>query len=119
VSALLRTARQVALASAATVVGVTVLAPVLVLVVAPPLLASLALFAVLLPRLVARQRAVVLADEDVAREAVGALHGLRDVLACQATRRAAATVERAVDRQAQASNALARTSSLRILVVAV
>lgn len=119
VSALLRTARQVALATAATVVGITVLSPALALVVAPPLLVSLALFAVLLPRLVKRQRDVVLADEDVAREATGALHGLRDVLACQGTRRAASTVERAIDHQANASNALARTSSLRILVVAV
>lgn len=118
VSALLRTARQVALATAATIVGVTVLSPALLLVVAPPIVVSLGLFAVLLPRLVARQRDVVLADEDVAREATGALHGLRDVLACQGTRRAAATVERAIDRQARASNALARTSSLRIVVVA-
>ncbi|MQA05877.1 MAG: ATP-binding cassette domain-containing protein [Streptosporangiales bacterium] len=118
VSALLRTARQVTLAIVATVVGTTVLAPALTLVVAPPLVLALTLFGLLLPRLVDRQRAVVLADEAVAREATGVLHGLRDVLACQAKRRATRTVETAINQQAAAGKALARVSSLRILVVA-
>lgn len=118
VSALLRTARQVGLATVATLVGITVLAPALTVVVAPPLVLALVAFVLLLPRLVDRQRAVVLADEAVAREATSVLHGLRDVLACQARRRATREVEQAINRQAAAGKALARVSSLRILVIA-
>lgn len=119
VSALLRTARQFGLALVATIVGVTVLAPALLLVVAPPLVVSLTLFALMLPRLVDRHRDVVLADEAVARDATNVLSGLRDVLACQASRRARTDVGAAIERQASASRALARTSSMRIIVVAV
>lgn len=119
VSALLRTARQFGLALVATIVGVTVLAPALLLVVAPPLVVALAIFVVMLPRLVDRHRDVVLADETVARDATNVLSGLRDVLACQASRRARTDVGAAIERQASASRALARTSSMRIIVVAV
>lgn len=119
VSGLLRTARQFGISIIATIAGVAVLAPVLTLVVVPPLVVSLLLFAVLLPRLAGRERAVVLAGEEVARSSTGLLHGMRDVRACQATGRAAREVGTVIDRQARASRELARVSSLRVLLVSV
>src|SRR5882757_1989453 len=117
-SALIRSARQFGLAIVATVIGVTVIAPVLVVLVAPPLVLSLGVFALLLPRLAGRQRAVLLADEVVSRDATNMLHGLRDVLACQAADRAGAELGAVVEAQATASRELARVSALRVLIVA-
>ncbi len=118
VSALLRTFRQFGMAVVGTIIGVTVLSPILAVFVAPAVGVSLVVFGFLLPRLAGRQRTVVLADEAVARDATGLLHGLRDVLACQATDRATADMAAVIDRQARAAKKLARVSSLRVLIVA-
>lgn len=118
VSALLRTFRQFGMAVIGTIIGVTVLSPILAVFVAPPVCIALVVFGLLLPRLAGRQRAVVLADEAVARDATGLLHGLRDVLACHAADRAAADMAAVIDQQARAARELARVSSVRVLIVA-
>jgi ATP-binding cassette subfamily C protein len=119
ISALLRAFRRSAMAILATIAGAIVLAPVLALFVMPPVLVALAVFGFLLPRLVVRQCALVLADEAVARDTTDLSHGLRDVLACQAADRAAADMAVVIDRPASAARDLARISALRVLIVAV
>lgn len=116
--ALLRTLRQLAVAVVASVVGVTSLAPVLGLVVAPPLVLALGLFWWLLRRLRTRQRDLVLAGEVVAARTGTVLAGLRDVVACRAGQRARAEVGAVVDGQARAARALAHATVYRSLVVA-
>lgn len=117
-AALLRTARQVAVALVAGVAGLALLSPVLLALVLPPLVAALVLFGRLLRPLARRQRRTVLAEEAIATEAAGVLFGLRDVLACQAGDRAAAVLHGRIDEQVAATRAVGRASVLRILVVA-
>ncbi len=118
-SALLRTLRQVVLTLLASLVGMAALAPAAGLLVEPPLALALALYAVSLRRLGARQRDLVLAGEQVPRIAAEIFGGLRDVLACGAGDHALATTGAAVERQARAARALARAGAIRVLVVAV
>jgi ABC-type multidrug transport system fused ATPase/permease subunit len=118
VSALLWTLRQSGIAIIATIAGICLLSPILVLFVVPPVLIAVVVFWLLLPRLIDRRRAVALADEAVARDSAGLLHGLRDVIACQAADRAAADMAVVIDRRASAARDLARLSALRALIVA-
>lgn len=118
VAAMLRTARQFGVGIMATVLGVTVLAPILALLVAPPLVISVGLFIFLLPRLARRQRAVIIAAEQTSQRTTDMLAGLRDVLACQAADRAATDVGAAINHHVTASRRLARTQAVRLLVVA-
>lgn len=119
IAALLRTVRRAAIAIVATVVGVIVLAPILAVFVVPALFVALVGFGFLLPALIERERAVVAADDALTRDVTGLVHGLRDVVACQATDRAAADTAAVVDRQAAASRSAARISALRVAIVAV
>jgi len=118
-SALLRTLRQVALTVVASLAGIATLAPVAGLLVAPPLLLALGLYAGSLRRLGNRQRELVLAGEAVPRTAAEILGGLRDVLACGAGDHALAVAGATVDRQARAARALAFAGAVRVLVVAI
>jgi ABC-type multidrug transport system fused ATPase/permease subunit len=117
VAALLRTARQVALGLVASVVGVTLLAAGLVPLVAVPLVAALAVYVLSLRRLARLQRTVVLAGEQVSRQAGPVLHGVRDIVACGAEERAAAVVHRAVDAQHDGTVAASRAGLVRGFVV--
>ncbi len=119
VSSLLRSMRQVGFAIIASLVGLTALAPVVALLVAPPLFLALALYAASLRSLAVRQRAVVLAGEAVPQAAGVVLAGLRDVVACGAERRAATMAGDPIDRQAEAERALARAGAVRTLVVVI
>lgn len=62
---LLRSARQISVSLVAGLAGLALLAPVLLVVMLPPLLVMSALFAALLPALFRRSRAVMLAGEAV------------------------------------------------------
>ncbi|WP_380284899.1 ATP-binding cassette domain-containing protein [Kitasatospora purpeofusca] len=115
---LLRTLRGVGVTLVAALVGLAVLAPVALPLVLLPLLAAGALFARLLRPLVARRRAVVLAEERLAAEAGRTLGGLRDVQATGAQRRTADALAAAAEASAAASRALGRAAALRSLVVA-
>ncbi|MFC3762375.1 ATP-binding cassette domain-containing protein [Tenggerimyces flavus] len=117
-SGLLRTARQFAFSVLAALGGVAVLDPMLLVVVLPPVVLSLVLFGLLLPRLAGRQRAVVVAEEGVAGHVTRLLHGVRDVRACQAVDRAVAEAGDVIDTQLTASRRLASMSSNRIVLIA-
>ncbi|GAA1969664.1 ABC transporter ATP-binding protein [Kitasatospora viridis] len=115
---LLRTLRGIGVSLVGAVLGLALLAPaVLPLVLAPLALAAL-LFARLLRPVLARWQAVVLADERVAADAGSALAGLRDVAAAGSQRRVAVWVGEAFGAQLTATRALARTTALRSLTIA-
>ncbi|GAA2144852.1 ABC transporter ATP-binding protein [Kitasatospora kazusensis] len=115
---LLRTLRGVGVTLLAALLGLALLAPVALLLVLPPLLVGGHLFVRLLGPLVARQRAVVLADEQVAAQTGRAFAGLRDITACGAQQRVGDAVEAAVRAQGTAVRALGRAAALRSLSVA-
>lgn len=99
--------------------GLSTLIPEALILVLPPLIVALLLFAGALAGMAARQRASIMADERIA-ESVGALsRGLRDVTACGAEARAAAVVGEHIDAQAIATRELARFTAVRTLAVAV
>ncbi|MEV7010261.1 ABC transporter ATP-binding protein [Streptosporangium sp. NPDC051022] len=118
VSALLRSTRALGVSLVAALGGLLLLSPPLAAVVAVPVAVALAVFARLLRVLVARQRALILADEELTGQATPILAGLRDVAACGARRQAHATVRAAVDAQVTATHALAWAGLSRRLVIA-
>ncbi len=103
----------------AALVGTASLAGSLLLLVAPPLLASLVLFAVALRLGVRWQRDQLSAGEQLADRVAAAAGAARDVAACRAGDRAAAFVDESVAAQARAERALARLSAARSLTVVV
>ncbi|MDQ3150314.1 MAG: ABC transporter ATP-binding protein/permease [Actinomycetota bacterium] len=117
-SDLLRNAQQLLTAGVA-IAGLAVLSPVLALLVAPMLLLALAGFAWFLRVLIVRQRAVILAGEQVTRTATPVVSGARDVVACAAEERATTGVGMAVHAHAEAVRAFARARLTRVLVLAV
>lgn len=106
-------------ASAAALIGLLSLAPVVAALVAAPLVVGLALFVALLPAMIARQRDYVYADERLGEHSGAAFSGHRDVVACGAQDTVAARVGRYVDDQATAERALARMAALRSLSLAI
>ncbi|WP_214409106.1 ATP-binding cassette domain-containing protein [Sphaerisporangium fuscum] len=119
VSGLLRGTRALGISLVAALAGVLALSPPVAAVVAVPVAVALVMFARLMRVLMDRQRALILADETLTAAATPILAGLRDVKACGAEEQAYATVRAAVDRQAAATRALARTGLWRRLCVAV
>jgi ATP-binding cassette subfamily C protein len=117
VSALLRTSRQLVVSLIVTVVGLAALAPRALVLVLPPLAAALALFRRQLRTLATRQRAVVRADEALARGTAEVFGGIRDVVACGAERTVAADLTHVAEEHGRASRALAVAGGIRILVV--
>jgi len=99
--------------------GMMTLAPAVVPLVLPPVLLGLVLFLVSLPALARRQRDFILADERTASAVAVMAGGLRDVAACGAEVRVAATVGREIGDQARAARALARVTATRTLSLAV
>jgi ATP-binding cassette subfamily C protein len=87
------------------------------LLVVPPLVLGLALFALALPGMATRQRTSILADEDIAASAGGAAAAMRDVAACGAEEQVGATVGAHIDAQAGATRELARYTALRTVAV--
>lgn len=94
-------------------VGLVSLAPVIALLVTPPLLAGLALFGAGLPALARRHRALVVADEHVAAATAELAEGLRDVVACGAEWSVQDRVGQRVTDQATATRRLAYSTALR------
>lgn len=114
---LLRTVRQVAFTFIAALIGLGVLAPAAALVSGLLVTLALTLFALLLPGLAVRHRAVLLAEEEVARRAGAAFGGIRDAIACAGEDRAVEHVGRAVDDEVALDRALARATAPRSLIV--
>ncbi|MEU8350215.1 ABC transporter ATP-binding protein, partial [Streptomyces sp. NPDC048845] len=112
-------ARSFLFTSAGALAGLAALAPLLLVVVLPPLLLGLALFLATLLPMAARQQDYLRADEDLA-EAYGAVAtGLRDVVACGAEDRAEDRTGRLADAEVRAARSLARWAAARTLSLGV
>ncbi|WP_052411275.1 ABC transporter ATP-binding protein [Streptomyces sp. NRRL S-118] len=114
---LVLTARSFVFTALGALLGMASLAPVLLLVVVPPLVLGLALFVATLAPMAAAQRAFLDADEDLSARvgAIGA--GLRDVAACGGERWIAEDVGRVVDTAERLSRRLARWAGIRTLAL--
>ncbi len=111
--------RSFAFTVVSVVLGLTALIPQVLVLVLPPFVAGLGLFLLSLPALARRQRDFIVADERTAESLAAMAGGLRDITACRAGERVAATVGRQVTRQAEAGHSLARVTALRTASLAV
>jgi len=109
--------RSFVVVTLAAIAGLGTLSGQLALLVAGPVLVTVALFAALLHALLRQQRRVVLADEDTAVAAERMLTGLRDLVACRTTEAARAELGAVVEAQADAGRTLAAVGALRIALV--
>ncbi|WP_329131362.1 ABC transporter ATP-binding protein/permease [Streptomyces sp. NBC_01476] len=111
--------RSFVFTAAGALAGMCALAPVLLLIVVPPLAAGIALFALALRPLARRQHRFLAADEALAEE-LGALAGaLRDVTACGAEEPMAARADARTDAELRATRSLARWGVARAAALAV
>lgn len=115
----LMTVQGFAITAGGAVLGLFGLLPAALVLVLPPLVAGLAVFAAALRPMAARQRASILADEAISESASAMADGLRDVVACGGEGAVESTVGRHVDAQAGATVALARTTAVGTGAVAV
>lgn len=115
--ALLRTLRQIVLAIVAALTGLALLAPLIAVIAAVAVTGALTVFALLLPGLARRHRAVLLAGERVAATGGAVFAGTRDVLACDAAGRAGDEIGAAAEDEARRTRALARVFAVRHLLV--
>ncbi|MGW1075613.1 ATP-binding cassette domain-containing protein [Streptomyces sp. NPDC002537] len=99
--------------------GMLWLAPPLLVLVLPPLCLGLAGFLLLAGKVAARQRRLMLADEELSEALTAASGGLRDIVACGAEDEFRASLGRLVDAQALAGRRLAWMATVRIGAVAV
>ncbi|QLH23899.1 ABC transporter ATP-binding protein [Streptomyces sp. Rer75] len=99
--------------------GMVFLAPLILLLVVPPLLVGLGLFLVLLRRMATAQRDVIVADERVAEAAGAACAADRDIVACGAKDGVRADLVEHIDAQAAAARRLAVLMPARVLCLAV
>ena len=98
--------------------GLFSLAPLLLLVVLPPLAAGIGLFAATLRPLARRQEVFLAADEALADRLGAVCPGLRDITATGAQERTAAGVGRLVDAEQRAARSLARFGVVRVAALA-
>ncbi|MGW6542470.1 ATP-binding cassette domain-containing protein [Streptomyces massasporeus] len=99
--------------------GMVFLAPLILLLVLPPLLAGLGLFLALLRRMAGAQRDAIVADERVAEAAGTASAAGRDIVACGAEDGVRADLMTHVDAQAAAARRLAALMPARVLCLVV
>ncbi|MGH3169374.1 MAG: ATP-binding cassette domain-containing protein [Trebonia sp.] len=99
--------------------GLVTLVPATLPYVLPPLLVTGLMLRLLLRPVIARQRAAVLAEEEVAEEASRTVSGLRDVSACGAENHVRASLSSRIARAADATRAAAVTGSARVACLAV
>ena len=99
--------------------GLTTLIPEVLAAGPPPFVVGLGLFLLSLPALARRQRAFIMADEHTTESLTDMVGGLRDITACRAEDRVAATVGLQVAEQARATRSLARVTALRTVSLAV
>jgi ABC-type multidrug transport system fused ATPase/permease subunit len=113
----LRVVRQIVFTVVAALVGLALLSPVAALLSGACTALALTLFARQLPDLAERHRAVLLAEEEVARRASATVEGIRDAIACGAVDRAAGEVGSATDAAVGNERSLARRTALRTAIV--
>ncbi|MCQ9129705.1 ATP-binding cassette domain-containing protein [Streptomyces hilarionis] len=115
---LVMVSRSFVFTSVGALAGLCSLAPPLLLVVAPPLAAGVALFAVTLRPLAVRQEAFLAADEALAQDLGAVCPGLRDVTAAGAEERIAAGTGVLVDAELRSARGLARWGVARVACLA-
>ncbi|MEV0317829.1 ABC transporter ATP-binding protein [Streptomyces sp. NPDC050658] len=111
--------RSFVFTAAGALIGLFSLDPLLLLVVAPPLLAGLALFLTTLRPLARRQERFLVADEGIAGSLGAICPGLRDVAAAGAEQDMAAEAERGIAAEYTAARALARWGVVRTAALTV
>lgn len=109
--------RQFAVTGVAVCLGLASLAAPLAALVAVPLVLALLGFTLLLKPMIARQRAVFLAEEQVAALCGTAVEGLRDITAAGVERRIADGVDSVIEEQYRLSRALAAYGAARRAIV--
>ncbi|MEU6258355.1 ABC transporter ATP-binding protein [Streptomyces sp. NPDC047043] len=116
---LVMVSRSFVFTAVGALVGLFSLAPLLLLVVGPPLLAGVALFAATLRPLARRQEAFLVADEALADQLGAVCPGLRDITATGAEERIADDTAERVDAELRAARSLARWGVLRVAALAI
>ncbi|MGW0312120.1 ATP-binding cassette domain-containing protein [Streptomyces flavidovirens] len=116
---LVMVSRSFVFTAAGALAGLASLAPVLLLVVVPPLVLGLGLFLVTLRPMACRQETFLAADEAVAEALDATAAGLRDITAAGAETRTAAEAETRFAVEFRAARTLARWGVVRVLAVAV
>ncbi|MGW2370175.1 ATP-binding cassette domain-containing protein [Streptomyces sp. NPDC001667] len=116
---LVMVSRSFVFTAAGALVGLSLLAPVLLVVVVPPLALGLGLFLATLRPLARRQETFLATDEAIAQSLGEVAGGLRDITAGGAERRVRAETGALVDEEFRASLAVARWSVLRVVALAV
>ena len=109
--------RQFAVTGVAVCLGLASLAAPLAALVVVPLASALLGFTLLLKPMIARQRAVFLAEEQVAALCGTAVEGLRDITAAGVERRIADGVDSVIEEQYRLSRALAAYGAARRAIV--
>ncbi len=115
---LVMVSRSFVFTAVGALVGLFSLAPLLLLVVLPPLAAGVALFAATLRPLARRQEVFLAADEALADRLGAVCPGLRDITASGAEDRTAADTGDLVDAELRAARSLARFGVLRVVALA-
>lgn len=116
---LVMVSRSFVFTAAGALIGLFSLAPPLLLVVAPPLAAGVALFALTLRPLTRRQEAFLVADEELADRLGTVCPGLRDITAAGAEDQVAADVGAHIAAEQYAARSLARWGVLRVVALAI
>ncbi|MGW7378261.1 ATP-binding cassette domain-containing protein [Streptomyces sp. NPDC054794] len=116
---LVMVSRSFVFTAAGALVGLFSLDPRLLLVVGPPLLAGVCLFAVTLRPLARRQEAFLVADESLAQDLGAVCPGLRDVTAAGAEQLVAAGLGDRIDAERDAARSLARWAVARVASLAI
>ncbi|WP_435851605.1 ATP-binding cassette domain-containing protein [Streptomyces umbrinus] len=116
---LVMVSRSFVFTAAGALIGLFSLAPPLLLVVAPPLAAGVALFALTLRPLTRRQEAFLVADEELATQLGAVCPGLRDITAAGAEDQVAADAEARIAAEQFAARSLARWGVLRVVALAI
>lgn len=111
--------RSFVFTAAGALAGLCALAPVLLLIVIPPLALGIALFAVALRPLARRQHEFLAADEALAEEFGALAGGLRDITACGAEQLTADRADARIDAELRAAHSLAWWGVLRTAALAV
>ncbi|MGX1913268.1 ATP-binding cassette domain-containing protein [Streptomyces phaeochromogenes] len=116
---LVMVSRSFVFTAAGALIGLFSLAPALLLVVAPPLAAGVALFALTLRPLTRRQEAFLIADEELAAQLGTVCPGLRDITAAGAEDQVAADAGARIAAEQCAARSLARWGVLRVVALAI
>ncbi|GAA2312025.1 ABC transporter ATP-binding protein/permease [Streptomyces kunmingensis] len=116
---LIMVSRSFVFTAAGALIGLFSLAPVLLLVVAPPLVAGLALFLGTLRPLSRGQERFLIADESVSARLALVCAGLRDVTAAGAEEPTARDAGTLIDRQYRAARTLAWWAVPRVLALGI